>query len=381
MRIVQIGLYPLSPDRIHGGVEASVYGLAQEQSRANEVHVFDFPRIGGERKEEKDGNVLVHRYCNKGKRQLQTIELVKQMANAICALSPDVCHIHGTNLFSWWMYKRLTQWKQKVVVTIHGLVCVEKRNRLKKSFSLKRVFQYLYQGSVEKRFLSHLPIAIVDTEYVKEKINAYPIHRKPTMFVIPQGINANYFGISCSPDSRVVLSVGAIGERKGHLLTLKSFERVREAGIEARLMIVGSIADQTYFQLLQKAIEESTFSNDVTLYVDLPEKDLMALYRGSHLFALHTEEESQGIVFAEAMATGMPVVSTRVGGVPYVVIEGVNGLLVQNGDVEGFANHIALMLKDDAKWKLFSESAVQLSNNYHWSVISNRIDGVYSYYQ
>ena len=193
------------------------------------------------------------------------------------------------------------------------------------------------------------------------------------------GINESYFDISCSPDSRVVLSVGAIGERKGHLLTLKSFERVRLAGIEAKLMIVGSIAEQTYYQLLQKAIEESTFSNDITLHADLPEKDLMAWYQASHLFALHTEEESQGIVFAEAMATGMPVVSTLVGGVPYVVKDGVNGLLAQYGDVEGFANHIALLLKDDVKWESFSESAGQLSNKYHWSAIGDRIEDVYRF--
>ena len=50
MRIVQIGAYPVSSDCIGGGVEASVYGLAQEQSLAHEVHVFDVPRIGGRKR-------------------------------------------------------------------------------------------------------------------------------------------------------------------------------------------------------------------------------------------------------------------------------------------------------------------------------------------
>jgi glycosyltransferase involved in cell wall biosynthesis len=377
MLIVQIGSYPLSPDRIRGGVEASVYGLAQEQSNENEVHVFDTPRIGGDSAVETDGRVIVHRYCNKRSRQIQTIRLVKRMAAEICALNPDVCHIHGTSLFSWWMYRRLIRNKQKVVVTVHGLAYVEKRNMLKKRISIKRILQFFYQGNVEKRFLSHLPFAIVDTEYVKEKVNNYPIRRKPRMHVIPQGINECFFSINCSAHSNNVLSVGAIGERKGHLLTLRAFERVREMGLEAKLIIVGSVADKSYLQSLQKAIEESVYSKDIVLNVDLSDKDLKQMYQMAHLFALHTEEESQGIVFAEAMATGMPIVSTNVGGVPFVVQDGIWGLLSNYGDVESYVSHLAVLMKDKSIWQSFSSSAKQVSNRYHWSDICERIIALY----
>lgn len=377
MRIVQIGWYPISSDRIHGGIEASVYGLAQEQSHANEVHVFDLPRIGGERKIERDGEVFVHRCCNEGGRQFQTIKSVKRIASEIIALNPEMCHIHGTGLFSWWMYRRLRRKKQIIAVTIHGLACVEKRKMLQKGVTLKLLLQFFYQGMVEKSFLSHLPFAIVDTEYVREKVNDYKIRRKPKMVVIPQGINESYFTMSCSTDSRVVLSIGAIGERKGHLLTLKAYEQVREAGTDAKLVIVGTVADRTYYQRLQDAIQKSNYHSDITLYVDLTSEDLKALYRAAHLFVLHTEEESQGIVFAEAMATGMPVVSTSVGGVPYVVINGATGLLSGYGDVESFANNISLLMKDGSLWKLYSASARQMSNRYHWSVISDSIVDLY----
>lgn len=377
MRIVQIGSYPISGDRIRGGIEASVFGLSKEQSNANEVHVFDTPRIGGENAVETDGRVIVHRYCNKRSRQVQTIRLVKRMAAEICALNPDVCHIHGTSLFSWWMYRRLIRNEQKVVVTVHGLAYVEKRNMLKKRISIKRLLQFLYQGSVEKRFLSHLPYAIVDTDYVKEKVNNYPIRRKPRMYVIPQGVNESFFAINCSADSNIVLSVGAIGERKGHLLTLRAFERVRETGLGAKLIIVGSVADKTYLQSLRNAIEDSVYSKDIVLNVDLSDKDLKQMYQMAHLFALHTEEESQGIVFAEAMATGMPVVSTNVGGVPFVVQDGTVGLLSNYGDIESYASHLALLLKEKSKWESCSSAAKQISNRYHWTVICDSIDALY----
>ena len=259
------------------------------------------------------------------------------------------------------------------MVTIHGLVMVEKRNALKKKMSAKSLFQYMYQSWVEKRFLTQLPMAIVDTEYVSDMVNHYPIQRKPTMCVIPQGIDEKFFSMNCSSDSRVILSVGAIGSRKGHLLTLSAFERLMEKGVEAQLVIAGTIAEQAYLERLQSAVANSKYRDSVRLYINLPNEDLKQLYKESHLFVLHSEEESQGIVFAEAMAMGMPVVSTYVGGIPYVVKHEDNGLLTEYGDVEAFASAMACLMTDGNKWLAMSDASRKLSQDYHWPSISDRV--------
>ena len=145
-RVAQIEPYPQSADCIRGGV----YGLAQEQGKSMDVHVFDLPRIGEDNTVIKDGNVTVHRYNNPGKRQAFASLKVSKMIQEIKALNPDICHIHGTGLFAWLMYRGLTKEKQSVIVTIHGLLRIEKRNQLKARFSLKRFAQYLYQGAVGK---------------------------------------------------------------------------------------------------------------------------------------------------------------------------------------------------------------------------------------
>lgn len=376
MRIIQIGPYPQSPDFIRGGIEASIYGLAQEQGRTDEVHVFDVPRIGGEYGVSHDGRVTVHRFCNEGQWQISTSKQVKTMVSDICALRPDVCHIHGTGLFSWLIYRKLRE-ESKVVVTIHGLVLVEKRNLLKQGFSWKRCFQCLYQGAVEKRFLYELPFAIVDTEYVRDMVDHYPIRKKPQMQVVPQGINESYFSMECSKDSNVLLSVGAIGERKGHLLTLEAFELLRQNGCDARLVIAGTVASRSYFERLKQAINRSRFKEDIQLLPDLAEKELQELYRAAHVFVLHTQEESQGIVFAEAMAMGLPVVSTKVGGVPFVVEDGLSGKLCDYGDVGAFASNMELLLTDSRLWLSMSEQALKTAQSYHWTRIKDQIMRVY----
>ena len=376
-RIIQIGPFPQSIDRVRGGVEASVFGLAKAQSASHEVHVFDIPRIGGSHVVENMAGVTAHRFCNQGGRQFVAGRQVKTMVKEIQALRPEVCHIHGTSLFAWLMYRELKKKGLPVVVTVHGLVRVEKRNALKKGFSAKKLFQYLYQGWVEKRFLSQLPMAIVDTEYVKESVNDYPIRRKPVMHVIPQGIDESFFSLRCSKDSRMILSVGAIGERKGHLITLKAFEQAERKGMNAQLAIVGTVADGQYLGQLQNAISQSDYRDKVSLLTELSDEALKQLYEKAHLFVLHSEEESQGIVFAEAMAAGLPIVATQVGGIPWVVLHGRNGLLSAYGDVEAFAEHIRELMENASLWQTMSDASSEVTQAYHWHVICDKIIKLY----
>ena len=376
-RVVQIGPYPRLSGCIRGGVEASVYGLSQEQSLIVEVHVFDFPRVDGVNCVEYDKKVIVHRFRNVGKKQMLVALQVKAIVNEILALRPDVCHIHGTGLFSWLIYRKLIKKDIHVIVTIHGLILVEKRNALKKGFSAIKALQYLYQGWVERKFISQISVAIVDTEYVRKKVNLYHVRKKPLMCVIPQGIKETFFSIHCSKNSTTILSVGAIGERKGHLLTLKAFEQLRRGGVRARLVIAGVVSNYAYYNKLREVAFNSEFKEDIVLYVNVSDMELMELYKSSHVFVLHSEEESQGIVFAEAMATGMPVVSTTVGGIPYVVENRVTGLLSEFGNVETFTNHMALLMKDFQLWQMLSDNAIRHANSYHWESICKRVLDLY----
>lgn len=380
MRVVQIGPYPESPDRIRGGVEASVFGLAHEQGQNMEIHVFDLPRMEVESTVKRDGNVTVHRFTNLGRRQVSMARQIGQIIQEIVMLKPDICHIHGTGLFSWLMYCELKKEKLPVLVTVHGLIRVEKWNQLKAKYSLKRLVQYLYQGSVEKRFLMQLPIAIVDTEYVKQMIATYPIRRKPEMYVIPQGINEDFFSLNCSQESRILLSVGAIGGRKGHLLTLEAFERLRKEGVEAELIVAGTIAEQGYYERILQFVNSSEYKDSIYIMPNLPQQELLELYKKAHLFVLHSEEESQGIVFAEAMSTGMPVISTEVGGVPYVVHHGECGLLSEYGEIQTFKENIRILLEDTHLWQAMSKAAKKYAEVYHWSIINYNILKLYNYF-
>lgn len=86
------------------------------------------------------------------------------------------------------------------------------------------------------------------------------------------------------------------------------------------------------------------------LYTDMEANDprLMHLYRESHLFVLPTRADCYGVAIIEAMATGLPVIATRVGGVPEIVDDGEQGFLIAPNDHVALAARLDCLLEDTA---------------------------------
>lgn len=377
MNIIQIGPYPISSDCIHGGVEASVYGLVQELAKNHTVDVFDIPRIGEKDRVERYDNLTIHRYANPGAHNKDAVLRLKEMVRDIVALGPDVCHVHGTNAINKEIYFALQAHGIKMMLTVHGLLHEEKKQALLRKPSLKALYQYIVQSRDERELLEAAPRIIVDTAYVEDKLKAYGLKHVPEMHVIPQGIDETYYNIQCNPKSNIILCVGAIAPRKGHIYTVEMFNRLRANGIDAKLRIIGSLADKTYYEQLKQKIAESPYGAEISLEANLPREELLKAYAEAKLFVLHSREESQGIVFAEAMATGLPVVATKIGGIPYVVADGKSGLLCPYGDVDVMAQSAELLLTDEKMWSEFSNAAKEIAKGYRWRDIAERIVGLY----
>lgn len=378
MQIVQIGSYPISVDCIHGGVEASIYGLAQELCKSHTVDVFDVPRIGEKDRVERYGNLTIHRYVNSGTHNKDAVHRLPEIVRDIAALGPNVCHIHGTGAYSKQMYFALRQYGIPTMVTVHGLLHEEKKQALFRRPSLKAMYQLYVQTRDERELLNTVPRVIVDTAYVEDKLRAYKLKHMPEMHVIPQGIDETFYHIKCNPNSNIILSVGAIAPRKGHAYTIEVFNQLRAKGIGVKLRIIGSLADKGYYEHLRQKMTESKYKEDISLEANLPREELLKAYADAKLFVLHSREESQGIVFAEAMATGLPVVATAIGGIPYVVTNGKSGLLCPFGDVDKMTEMMEKLMKDDAMWQEYSAAAKEIAKGYNWKDIANRIVQLYS---
>ena len=377
LRIIQIGTFPISGQLVAGGVEASVYGLANELSKKHDVFIIDVPRKELEDSIETNERITVYRYKNKGSHNKDAVNRVLDMVQQIVNLNPSVCHIHGTGIISWELFDALKIKGIPLILTIHGLVKEEKRNSLKNRFSIKTLYQLLTQTVAERKLLHSATNVIVDTQYVADQIGGYHLKSCPPMTIIPQGIDNVFFQTACSSNSKNILSVGAFTQRKGHLLLIKSFEQVAQQVPDARLMVCGVVANQVYFDEVRNYVNASPFKDRISVLHNLPKDKLLLLYEQAHVFALHSQEESQGIVFAEAMATGLPVVATNVGGIPYVVEDDVTGLLSSYGDIMSFSSSLERLLTDDLMWEKMSMAGKDVSHRYAWSSIAQLVEAEY----
>ncbi len=152
----------------------------------------------------------------------------------------------------------------------------------------------------------------------------------------------------------LILSVGIQHPRKGHDILLKALAILTH--LDWHATIVGSPYDPDHAQALENLRCDLALSDRVTLAGRLPQPDLDQLYAQATLFALATRYEGYGIVFDEALARGLPIVTCATGAVPETVPADA-GLLVPPDDATALAGALDTMLTDHTKRSAAAQAA------------------------
>ncbi len=146
--------------------------------------------------------------------------------------------------------------------------------------------------------------------------------------------------------ARFVLFVGRLDRQKDPMLLLDSFASLARQRGDLHLVVVG---DGSLRQKVEERIAELGLAGRVHLLGPRPAAEIAALLRGADLFLLTSAYEGMPIAVLEALASGVPVVSTAVGEIGRVVHEGVNGALVQVRGAEALAGAAARVLDGGAQ--------------------------------
>lgn len=155
--------------------------------------------------------------------------------------------------------------------------------------------------------------------------------------------------LGLGPQDELICVVGRLTPWKGHRTLLQAMCRVREARPRAKLIVVGEVAfwEDSYEEEL-RSLAQSLGLADRVVWAGFRE-DVPDLLRLCDVFVLPSVNEPFGRVIIEAMAAGKPVVATRSGGVPEIVVEGETGLLVPPGDEAALAGALVELLADPAR--------------------------------
>jgi glycosyltransferase involved in cell wall biosynthesis len=152
--------------------------------------------------------------------------------------------------------------------------------------------------------------------------------------VLPPGVDIERWcpGYRPQPERLRILFVGGDLERKGGRLLLEAFHTLPPGSAELILVTHSDIATADHVIAHQDLTPNSL--------------ELIALYRSCDLFVLPTAAEAFGIAAVEAAAVGLPVLTTAVGGLTDIVVEGQTGYLIQPGDRAALISRLHLLARD-----------------------------------
>lgn len=159
-----------------------------------------------------------------------------------------------------------------------------------------------------------------------------------------------------------ILFVGVLRETKGVLVLLRACQELLSRGLLFRLELVGAFSSPGFQRTMTDLISRSELAHCTALLGELTGEQKSLAYRRASIFCYPTffEAETFGLVLLEAMQFGLPVVATRWRGIPSVIIDGANGLLVPINDSMALADRLEELLGNDVLARRMGASGRQL---------------------
>lgn len=175
----------------------------------------------------------------------------------------------------------------------------------------------------------------------------------------------------------LILFVGRVSRDKGALDAADAVRRLRAQGVEATLALVGQVAPEFEPYWADLPPEARAFIRPLGT---VDEADKHALLQAARMLVLPSRVDSFGIVFLEAWAHGKPVIGARAGGIPGLVRDGEDGLLVPYAAPAELAVAMQRLLQDDVLADALGRRGQEkLPHEYTWERVADRVLDVYGH--
>jgi glycosyltransferase involved in cell wall biosynthesis len=252
-----------------------------------------------------------------------------------------------------------------LVVSLQGELSMDAGQAFQRSAVLRREWRAL---------LHRADVVTGCSQYVvDEAIAEYGSELAAKSRVVRNGVDIDAVR-AASPeqrDRRYIFAIGRLVPQKGFDVLLDAFARIGGEFPDVDLVLAGDGPERD-------ALQHRAQRERVEFLGGVPIERAFSLYRGAAGFVLPSRHEPQGIVVAEAMAAGAPVVATAVGGVPETVRDGSNGLLVPGGDADALAGALRRLLADPGAAAARAEQAARDIDTYAWPRITDEYEACYA---
>jgi len=238
-----------------------------------------------------------------------------------------------------------------------------------------------------RMFLGHADAIISPSRELYEKSTATGI-APARNFYIPNGVDAkkfhpgNSFGVidkdyGLDPSRPVIICPRRLEPKNGVEYFVRSVPLVRREVPEAQFLIVGGGFPEER-QRFEQLLRETGEAKDVFFTGNVPNTAMPQFYALASVAVLPSLMEATSISGLEAMASGLPLVGTRVGGIPEIIENGASGLLVEPRSPEQLAAQFIRLLQDaDLRRKLGEGARRRVEEEFAWPEIARRTVDVY----
>ncbi len=282
----------------------------------------------------------------------------------------DILHVHYAipHATTAWIAREMLQaeWPLRVITTLHGtditLVGQESSFFAITKFSIERsdavtaVSKYLRDETLRAFGCANSDIQVIPNFVNLEEY--HPVFPKRRDGLAPEG-------------HKLITHVSNFREVKRVKDVVRVFARIRRA-MPATLLMIGDGPER---EDAEHEARELAVADDVRFLGRLT--SVAELLQKSDLFVLPTQAESFGLAALEAMACGTPVVSTRAGGLPEVVVDGVSGILEPPGSVEAMGRRAVDLLRDPVRHAAMAAAAVARAQEFAADKVVPQYEALY----
>lgn len=246
--------------------------------------------------------------------------------------------------------------KLKYISILHGGNLPE---RIKTSPKLsKAIFNHAYKN-------------IAPSKYIKSNFESLGY---TNIVCIPNSIELNnYVFQERSFDTVKLLWVRSFSKIYNPILAIKLLKSLRDINIDAELCMIGPDGDGSMQEVIDYANELNV---EVTLTGKLSKKEWIERSRDYNIFINTTNFDNMPVSVIEAMALGLPVISTHVGGMPFLIEDNYTGILVEPDSVKAFIKAIKRLLNSPKESKMMTLNARKVAEQLDWNIIKTQWEKV-----
>ncbi len=200
--------------------------------------------------------------------------------------------------------------------------------------------------------------------------------------IIPMGVDTKKFhpnnlgiNIKKNEDHFQILCISSLIKRKGIEYLIIAMMKITQKYPKLKLVIIGEGSEKNK---LIELIKEFNLKDNIELLQNLDEATLLKYYISSDIFILpsiHYQgfSEGLGVVLIEAMACGIPVIGTKIGGITDIIEDNANGFLISEKSPDDIANRVLLILSNpELKEKFSINGRKTVNTKFSWQIIANQ---------